>query len=362
MNAAETIIRISATTESLDRTMQQVEQEMVQSGEKSAKNFSQRFGEYIERTKGQLAQKLQKAIEPGALINSLQQGIDAAASGGGLFGAFDALLSSVPIFGSAYNLGKSIGNAIAKAISDDDEIAAAMKKQTDEMTRYVEQRNREQQFLDQQGRQIRGARGSLAMTEFDVSIQQERAAGNERQALFLEMQKQRAQIEQQLNEQLIQAKSEEEKNLLRQNAELEKNLAERNFEDRFSKIQQREAEINRRKREDEAKIAREMGQEAVDLFREQQKEQERLAKEAERDAERLAKKKQDYDKEAMRIDAEFEERRLAGQRAGIGTAQTALGTFTFDAYSDADKKRNDEAMLSELKQLNSGLVGSFGFT
>ena len=362
MNAAETIIRISATTESLDRTMEQVGEKMVDGGEKAAKSFSDKFNEYLDRTKGQLAQKLQKAIEPGAIVGGLQRAIDAVASGGGLFGAFDALLSSVPIFGAAYNLGKSIGSAIAKAISDDEEIAAALKKQTDDMVRYVAQRNQEQAFLDQQGRQTRGARGALAMTEFDVSIQQERAAGNERQALFLEMQKQRASIEQRLNEQLIQAKSEDEKNLLRQNAQLEKDLAERGFEERFSKIQQREAQVNRQKREEEDKRAREMGDDAVKLFQEEQKEQTRLAKEAERQAEDLAKRKREYDKEAMRIDAEFEEKRLAGQRAGIGTAQTALGTFTFDAYSDADKKRNDEAMLNELKQLNSGLVGSFGFT
>ncbi len=362
MKAAETIIRIRATTESLARKMEQGGEKMVEGGEKAAKSFSDKFNEYLDRTKGQLAQKLQKAIEPGAIIGGLQRAIDAVASGGGLFGAFDALLSSVPIFGSAYNLGKSIGNAIAKAISDDDEIAAALKKQTDEMTRYVEQRNREQQFLDQQGRQIRGARGSLAMTEFDVSIQQERAAGNERQALFLEMQKQRASIEQRLNEQLIQAKSEDEKNLLRQNAQLEKDLAERGFEERFSKIQQREAQVNRQKREEEDRRAREMGDDAVKLFQEEQKEQERLAKEAERDAERLAKKKQQYDEEAMRIDAEFEQSMLDAQKAGIGSGQTALGTFKFDTYTDEQKRKNDEDMLKELKRINTGLVGSFGFT
>jgi hypothetical protein len=45
---------------------------------------------------------------------------------------------------------------------------------------------------------------------------------------------------------------------------------------------------------------------------------------------------------------EIEDARTASARGGIGSAATAIGSFTFDAYPDAQKKANDERMISHL--------------
>lgn len=43
--------------------------------------------------------------------------------------------------------------------------------------------------------------------------------------------------------------------------------------------------------------------------------------------------------------ADLEDERMASQAAGIGSVQTALGSFKFDAYPAAEKKKNDEKMV-----------------
>jgi hypothetical protein len=43
--------------------------------------------------------------------------------------------------------------------------------------------------------------------------------------------------------------------------------------------------------------------------------------------------------------ADLEQERVSSQQAGIGSAQTALGSFKFDAYPAADKRKNDERLV-----------------
>ena len=54
--------------------------------------------------------------------------------------------------------------------------------------------------------------------------------------------------------------------------------------------------------------------------------------------------------------AEIESQRVDALTAGVTSANTALGTFTFDAYSDADKKRNDQDSLRQLREINRAMT------
>jgi hypothetical protein len=97
------------------------------------------------------------------------------------------------------------------------------------------------------------------------------------------------------------------------------------------------------------------------------REQQQQMKEAEQLAEKKAKEEEDianklaeerikslreYEKQAE----EIESQREAALTAGITSANTALGTFTFDAYSDADKKRNDQDSLRQLREINQSIT------
>jgi len=88
--------------------------------------------------------------------------------------------------------------------------------------------------------------------------------------------------------------------------------------------EQADAEEKRIQRETEAQIEQER----------------RIALQAEKDNE-------------MRIKqiGELEQERMSSQQAGIGSAQTALGSFKFDAYPAADKRKNDDRIVRSLEAI-----------
>lgn len=361
MNMGEAVIRITADLGQFSQTQQQVVSESVSTGEKAARGFADKFGDYLERAKGQLSQKLQKAIDPDGIIRGLNAALETFNAGEGVIASIEAAAQSVPLFGSAYKLGKSIGTAISNAISDEDDIAKAITAETEEMVRYVQRRNEEQERIDRErmarGQGVLGARTEGQRLNFDLAIQQAKAEGDLREAAFQEAKKKEFELTRQFEQDLRNAKSQEEKTLLEQNFQMRMRLEQEALNERFRQIEADEKKAADQRAKADADAAEKRRKEAEDLAEKERRDAEKLADEQRKAREREAKVLEDVN----RILDEGAEQRIAAQQQTVG-AQTAIGTFTFAAYSDQEKKANDEKIVRGIGELvTQARSGSGGF-
>lgn len=347
MNMGEAVIRITADVGQFSQTQQQIVEQSVSTGEKAARGFADKFGDYLNRAKGQLSFKLQKAIDPDGIIRGLNAALETFNAGQGIMASIEAAAQSVPLFGSAYKLGKAIGTAISDAVTGEAAIARQLIADTEEMVRYVERRNRDQAQLDRERLAITGglssARAVVAGLRADVAADEARREGNLRQAAFEEFAKRQADIQRRLDRALLDAKSDEEKALITEAADLERRLNDRNLEDRFQQIQQQERDLAKKRRDEVDRMNREAGDEAVRMFRENEARQVSIAE------------------KVLGIEREgFRERLATAQETGV--AQTAAGAFVFNAYTDHEKKRNDEIIAGGIQDLvNMARTNGGGF-
>lgn len=361
MNMGEAVIRVTADLTNFTQQQQQIVSESVSTGEKAARGFSEKFGDYLERAKGQLSQKLQKAIDPDGIIRGLNAALETFNAGEGVIASIEAAASSVPLFGSAYKLGKSIGTAIANAISSEGDIAAAVTAEADAMVEYVARRNREQEQIDRElmarGQGVLGARTEGQRLNFDLAIQQAKAEGDLREAAFQEAKKKEFELTKQFEREIRDAKSAEEKQLLEQNFQMRIRLEQEALNERFRQIEADEKKTADARAKADADAASKAEQDAKRLAEDERKEAERISKQKADDA----KKALEVQREVAQIQEEGEMQRIAAQQAGIGQASTALGAFKFDTYTDEQKRKNDEQIVKGINQLVATTRAGGGF-
>lgn len=362
MNMGEAVIRVTAELGTFQQQQQQIVSDSVSTGEKAARGFADKFGDYIERAKGQISQKLQKAIEPDAIIRGLTTAIETFNAGEGVVASLEAAASSVPLFGSAYKLGKAIGGTIREAVTGEAEIARALQAETAEMVRFVERRNKEEERKTTERRQkaqgISSATAEGQRLSYDMAIQQAKLEGNLREAAFQETLRTEFELRRQLEQDLRDAKSDEEKALLQENYDTRIRLEQRALEERYRKIASDEAKQAETRAKQEADAAEQARKEAEDLAKQQQRDAERLADEQKRAREQEAKILEDVND----ILDEGAKRRIATQQE-TGVAQTAGGAFTFNAYTDQEKKANDDKIVRGIGELViAARSGSGGFS
>ncbi len=347
MNMGDAVIRITADLVSFQAAQQQIVSQSSNTAQQAASGFARRFGEYLERSREQISQSLEKAIKPDAIIRGLTNALESFNSGQSIAASIEAAAQSIPLFGSAYRLGKAIGTTIAEAITGEAALARELIRSTDEMVEYVERRNREQSRIDAERLSISGgisaARATVAGLRSDVAAEEARREGNLRQAAFEEFAKRQADIQRRLDRALLDAKSDEEKALIIEAADLERRLNDRNLEDRFQQIQQQERDLAKKRSDEVDRMNREAGDEAVRMFRENEARQVSIAE-----------KVLGIEREGLR------ERLAAAQETGV--AQTAAGAFVFNAYTDNEKKRNDEIIAGGIQDLvNMARTNGGGF-
>lgn len=361
MNMGEAVIRVTADLGSFEQQQRQIVSDSVSTGEQAARGFSQRFADYLERAKGQLSQKLQKAIDPDGIIRGLTASFETFNAGEGVIASIESAAQSVPLFGSAYKLGKAIGTAISNAISDEDDIARALVGETEKMVRYVEERNKRQEQLDRESMArsmgLSGARTELARSGFDLAIQQAKAEGDLRETALQEARKKEYDLTRQLERDLADAKSAEEKQLLEQNFQMRIRLEQEALNERFKQIEADEKKTADARAKAEADAAERARKEADDAAEKEMRDAQKVMDEQRKGREREAKVLEDVN----RILDEGAEQRLAAQQQTVG-AQTAIGTFTFSPYSDQEKKANDEKIVRGIGELViQARSGSGGF-
>jgi hypothetical protein len=111
---------------------------------------------------------------------------------------------------------------------------------------------------------------------------------------------------------------------------MERDLTLKNLDEAAKK----EAEQNQKLADDAARRDREQAD----------AEEKRIKREAE-EASRLRMQEVRANEDRIKQIADLEQERVSSQQAGIGSAQTALGSFKFDAYPAADKRKNDERLV-----------------
>jgi len=361
MNMGEAVIRVTADLTNFTQQQQQIVSESVSTGEKAARGFADKFGDYLERAKGQLSQKLQKAIDPDGIIRGLNAALETFNAGEGVIASIEAAASSIPLFGAAYKLGKSIGTAISNAISDEDDLARSLTAETDEMVRYVERRNKEEERITRERREkaqgISTATAEGQRINLEFAIQQAKAEGDLREAAFQEAKKKEFELTQQFEREMRDAKSAEEKKLLEENYQLRIDLEQDALNQRFRQIEADEKKTADARAKADADAAEKRRKEAEDLAEKERRDAEKLADSQRKAREKEAKVLEDVN----RILDEGAEQRIAAQQQTVG-AQTAIGTFTFAAYSDQEKKANDEKIVRGIGELvTQARSGSGGF-
>jgi hypothetical protein len=274
--------------------------------------------------------------------------------------AFADALSSTPVIGAAFDIGRAISDSLAEALGGGGR-SASLQRMIDldyERNMIAENKAHEEKVALEQKR-IEEARAADAKREKDrvdgimrtgqVTSRLERelaeknldfeaeyraanarAAGDEEAALTIEMERE---IQKERNRIYDQYGADERGGLIGSAEE----------QDAFQKV-----------------LA-----DAENLIRDQFAYKKYLRKQEADEEKRIAAAAHAERMEQIRVEIEerqrvFEEERRAAQSAGVGSASTALGAFSFDAYPAADKKRNDERMVKALESIKAqALSGGF---
>jgi len=329
-----------------NRTMSSDKTSADAAGAGAGGSFSNKFGNIVQDNFSE--QKFGKVI--GNLVglgmaDNMMRSISEVIRGDStLAAAFEELVSSTPVIGAAYQLGAALGDSIGQSIqrslgllaTDEDakriraeelayeaDMKAALKaeeeKKNAELKRIAEVRKAQekarsdafeaelgfQNFNSEQEKKLAQDRADFMAK---AAIQAAKNAGDEEEALRLEMEKAVADEREKLLEGFADgsvAASEEEREAFKRLLAERETLVRDEFDLRLGMLRKEQAE---RKKGDDERL--------------------------ERLRENLA---QEF--------TELENQRVSSQQAGIGSAQTALGSFKFDAYPAADKRKNDERLV-----------------
>jgi propanediol dehydratase small subunit len=277
--------------------------------------------------------------------------------------ALDKFVTGLPIVGAAYELGWSIGSSISEAmlnaLNDNAVVtkaeaaaATAAAQEEEARTDAMNKANIEREKIRQAELQAE-LDASLDAGEAGLRIQEEitkeaakmqieaaRESGDERKAIELEL----AEELRQLGNDRIQALGETGAN------ERAFKIAKDAFEKReqFAKERAEKRILDVQKAEEKS---------AKDVADKQKQADEKAAKEALAVAEKAAKEEAEIRDKILGLT----DQRASQGAAGISSAQTALGQFTFDAYPDQQKRKNDEAIVKQITELNRKTVSSGGF-
>jgi len=385
MNAGTVSVEITADMSKLDSGLAAAKSQTV----KSATQTGSAFGEQFTKTWGEQSKSL-----IGQFVGPMMAQAAAKAIAGFLRSdkstpeALGDALKTIPFVGAFVDLGEAIYDATFGAADKaaDDLIAKADAARAG----LLAMRGIQAQEERAAGAAADALRMELARLQMEDELQAARATGDEAAIARAEAALKLRQLEFELQVKIGNQISDVELNaLLQLNAEKrkaiaaeealrlasiakaaakEKEAADKAAADERKRIAEREmsAEDSLRRARDELGIAQ--AERAGDTQGAQRlsAERDRQNRAAERDK-ALRDAATENERRAIRerfaIEQETadlrEEAAAAAERAAntTGTAQTALGAFTFDAYPDTDKRRNDERLVKATETMAANLQG-----
>lgn len=375
VNAGEVYIDVGANLGKLDAGLAQAKEKSVAAGKSAGFDFGAKFGEQAKGIVGQLAGPMIAATLAKGIASVLRSDQDMPTA------ILDAV-KTIPFVGAFADLGSAIYEAtFGAADKAAEDLVAKQTAARDSMLRAAGERRKEEAAGET-------AAGGMVVEAERLRMQQElndvRAKGDAKAIADAEYKLKLDQLDMELQLKLANEDvSDVELNaLLRLNAEKRKLYAqERDQRIRDAEeVAAKEAEAAEKAAEMERKRVEDRRQSAADATERARIEREEAGKE---DDTQLRKRLRALDLERQLRDAASEEEKnairerfrledetaeikakqakAAGQSFQAGSAQTALGTFTFDPYPPATQRSLDERMAKATEEV-AKLMRSQGFT
>jgi hypothetical protein len=357
MNGGEITISVRADYSEMERSLVDAEQKAAQAAEGAAKQYESKFGAWLQRSSGSIQKKFEGFINP---IQLLDRVADFAETAGeeGIGTALDNLAKSTPIIGAAYRIGTSIGTALMNAFGAEtnEQFAARVEQELADAQKRADAQRKIAQAQEAEARTTFDTAKQAADAEFELAVRNLEREGETRAAIFERGLREEQRLETQMRLEMADADNDAQRDAIRRQYEARIQI---NADETRDKIEREEKAIaDLAAKEEQARLSSEEKerQAAERIAAQKAKEDEEAARRAQKaEEDRLAAQERAFE-EATRL----EEERISSQAAGITGANTALGTFRFDAYPDADKRRNDDRMVRALESLVS-TGGSGGF-
>ena len=265
-------------------------------------------------------------------------------------------IKTIPFIGAFANLGQAIYEATfgASDKAAQDLIDQQSAARADRLAAVAEQNKEERAAADRTGELMLERR----RLEIEREFQAVKAQGDEEATARAEFQRLMDQQNLDLELRLAQGIGDAELNALLKVNEQKQLLLEDELLARLDAVQ-------KEKDAKQASEAEKAAREAERIAEVEAKEAERIARLAEKEieaAQRVAKERARFEEERLKDLVKVEDERIAAQTAGLGSQQTALGSFRFDAYPATEKRKNDEKMVMALEKISSRQFVAGGFT
>jgi hypothetical protein len=361
LKAGEIEINVIANYAALDGQLAEVVTAAGGAGGDAGDNFGAKFQSaterYAERTAMELRSKLTKAVGALAIGQALNAGLKAAAEGGDWAESLANTIKSIPVANIAYELMENLGNLLTGSARDSMEALEleAEAKAQKIRAKFLQDR---QGAPGQQEEALATARARAELSDAKRLGDARKVADKEAVLAFRELDSKRAKevaaIEALQRKELatltrdVQRAEAKERHQAELDAVLERYRVEydqivKNRQASFDMASENDRKLAEKKAEDERKVAEAAQSEIDDMIAFMEERSARAAEEI------AAETQKSIDAMTKQADDLEEQRMAAAQEQG--TAQTAFGAFRFSAYTDAEKKQNDQSILTEIRSI-----------
>jgi hypothetical protein len=357
MKGGDIYIDVRANYSAMERDLVEAESKAAASAEGAAKQYESKFGAWLQKSAGSVSKKIEGFLNPIQLLDRVADFAERAGEEG-IGSALDGLAKSTPIIGAAYRIGTAIGQSVMNAFGAEtnEQFAARVEQELADAQARADRQRKIAQGQEAEARQTFGLEQEAGAAEFEAQMRQLERTGQAERAIFLRGLNEEERLQTEMELRVADAANEAQADAIRRlyEAKIQSNADE--TRDKLDKQKAADKAAAEARIAEETRAAEQIAKAATDASKAAQREQEKADQEANR-----AREKTDAERVKMMEDAaRIEEERITSQAAGITNANTALGSFRFDAYPDSDKKRNDERMVKALEQLaTSGSGGGF---
>jgi hypothetical protein len=342
MNAGEINIAVTASMAQFNATMTAVKQSAAETATSTGAFFRNKLKDEFSEQK---AGKMLGSVLGLGMADNVMRSMSAAIRGDKTLGAaVEELVRNLPVIGAAYDLGKAIGENLADgAFGTISSLEARMQRGIDLAFAY--DREQEEKAFEESERKRKAAAAAVA--------KEDQARLKAKQDAEFEM------MGQLRNRQIKRDQEVADFNLKVQVDAVAKARREL-YEDPamqaalFGSLGREEEDAARATIEDAEQVIRQQYEYRLYLHKQNiaEEEKDRLAMVEKESVARMEAAKNEI--------AALEQERLAAQTAGIGSAQTALGTFKFDAYPATKKLENDYRLIRGIEQIRDSLKDGVG--
>lgn len=348
MNGGEITISVKADYSEMERNLAEAEAKAGAVAETTAKTYNSKFGSYLDKSRNSITKKLEAFVNPLQMLDRVADFAETAGEKG--FGtALENLVKSIPVAGAAYRVGSSIGTSLLNAFGAETEgqFVERIQKELAEAEKVAEKRRKEVEKIDKEAKQSFAVQQETSDLEFELAMKRMEKEGDAAQAIWERGWREREKLETELALKLADVEDKAQREILEKNYRAKIELVDAETRERAEAERAARESSKQQKADERQREIDDITKEWMDYLDDIDK----AERDQQKDREKREKDAIDERKKAMEEVARMEEERVSSQAAGIQGVSTVLGTFTFDAYPDSDKRSNDERMVRAMEGL-----------